>query len=66
MEIYGKLPSPHWNRTPTRLHRHCFSTTRTRAKYGDFGLPGHILHEIVHACYIFVYRERERERILTV
>ncbi|KAJ0837149.1 putative ribosomal protein S14 [Helianthus annuus] len=54
MEIYGKLPSPHWNRAPTRLHRHCFSTTRTRAKYRDFGLPGHILHEIVHACYIFV------------
>ncbi|KAI3490063.1 hypothetical protein L1887_45829 [Cichorium endivia] len=51
-EIYGKLQSPPRNSAPTRLHRRCFSTGRPRANYRDFGLSGHILREMVHACLL--------------
>nr|QCG75839.1 Rps14 [Paracaryum himalayense] len=51
-EIYGKLQSPPRNSAPTRLHRRCFSTGRPRANYQDFGLSGHILREMVHACLL--------------
>nr|QFV19756.1 ribosomal protein S14 [Macrosolen bibracteolatus] len=49
-QIHGKLQSPPRNSAPTRLHRRCFSTGRPRANYRDFGLSGHILREMVHAC----------------
>nr|ATU82577.1 ribosomal protein S14 [Dicliptera roxburghiana] len=51
-EIYGKLQSLPRNSAPTRLHRRCFSTGRPRANYRDFGLSGHILREMVHACLL--------------
>nr|YP_010974822.1 ribosomal protein S14 [Muellerina celastroides]WNR57464.1 ribosomal protein S14 [Muellerina celastroides] len=49
-KIHGKLQSLPRNSAPTRLHRRCFSTGRSRANYRDFGLSGHILREMVHAC----------------
>nr|AHH30439.1 ribosomal protein S14 [Neobartsia inaequalis] len=51
-EIYRKLQAPPRNSAPTRLHRRCFSTGRSRANYRDFGLSGHILREMVHACLL--------------
>nr|YP_009569189.1 ribosomal protein S14 [Calandrinia granulifera]QBC66985.1 ribosomal protein S14 [Calandrinia granulifera] len=51
-EIHGKLQSPPRNSAPTRLHRRCFLTGRPRANYRDFGLSGHILREMVHACLL--------------
>ena len=51
-EIHGKLQSPPRNSAPTRLHRRCFSTGRPSANYRDFGLSGHILREMVHACLL--------------
>ncbi|GFP96029.1 30S ribosomal protein s14 chloroplastic [Phtheirospermum japonicum] len=36
-EIYRKLQSSPRNSAPTRLHRSCFSTRRSRANYRDFG-----------------------------
>ncbi|KAL0548947.1 hypothetical protein IC582_013425 [Cucumis melo] len=51
-EIHGKLQSPPHNSAPTRLHRRCFLTGRPRANYRDFGLSGHILREMVHACLL--------------
>nr|YP_009454445.1 ribosomal protein S14 [Daniellia pilosa]AUF70259.1 ribosomal protein S14 [Daniellia pilosa] len=51
-EIHGKLQSPPRNSTPTRLHRRCVLTGRPRANYRDFGLSGHILREMVHACLL--------------
>lgn len=51
-EIYRKLQSLPRNSAPTRLRRRCFSTGRPRANYRDFGLSGHILREMVHACLL--------------
>ena len=51
-EIHGKLQSPPRNSTPIRLHRRCFLTGRPRANYRDFGLSGHILREMFHACLL--------------
>ena len=51
-EIHGKLQSPPRNSAPTRLHRRCFLTGRPRANYRDFGLSGHILRKMVHACLL--------------
>nr|YP_009434874.1 ribosomal protein S14 [Lobelia hartlaubii]YP_009437104.1 ribosomal protein S14 [Lobelia baumannii]ATG24782.1 ribosomal protein S14 [Lobelia hartlaubii]ATG27481.1 ribosomal protein S14 [Lobelia baumannii] len=51
-EIYGKLQSLPRNSAPTRLRRRCFSTGRPRANYRDFGLSGHILREMFHACLL--------------
>jgi len=51
-EIHGKLQSLPRNSAPTRLHRRCFLTGRVRANYRDFGLSGHILREMVHACLL--------------
>ena len=51
-KIHGKLQSTPRNRAPTRLHRRCFSTGKLRANYRDFGLSGHILREMVHACLL--------------
>ncbi|WKA05212.1 hypothetical protein VitviT2T_023191 [Vitis vinifera] len=51
-EIHGKLQSSPRNSAPTRLHRRCFLTGRPGANYRYFGLSGHILHEMVHACLL--------------
>nr|YP_009748628.1 ribosomal protein S14 [Bulbophyllum inconspicuum]YP_010269233.1 ribosomal protein S14 [Bulbophyllum tianguii]YP_010403226.1 ribosomal protein S14 [Bulbophyllum ningboense]YP_010623000.1 ribosomal protein S14 [Bulbophyllum albociliatum]YP_010983483.1 ribosomal protein S14 [Bulbophyllum flammuliferum]QUS64489.1 ribosomal protein S14 [Bulbophyllum gedangense]QVY59273.1 30S ribosomal protein S14 [Dendrobium zhenghuoense]QWC54605.1 ribosomal protein S14 [Bulbophyllum pingnanense]WBF92872.1 ri len=51
-KIHGKLQSPPRNSAPIRLHRRCFLTGRPRANYRDFGLSGHILREMVHACLL--------------
>ncbi|KAK7299380.1 hypothetical protein VNO77_45673 [Canavalia gladiata] len=51
-EIHEKLESLPRNSAPIRLHRRCFSTGRPRANYRDFGLSGHILREMVHACLL--------------
>nr|YP_009269437.1 ribosomal protein S14 [Zanthoxylum schinifolium]YP_009744957.1 ribosomal protein S14 [Zanthoxylum pinnatum]YP_010027634.1 ribosomal protein S14 [Zanthoxylum oxyphyllum]YP_010027807.1 ribosomal protein S14 [Zanthoxylum multijugum]YP_010027894.1 ribosomal protein S14 [Zanthoxylum calcicola]YP_010205495.1 ribosomal protein S14 [Zanthoxylum stenophyllum]YP_010312105.1 ribosomal protein S14 [Zanthoxylum ailanthoides]YP_010323749.1 ribosomal protein S14 [Zanthoxylum avicennae]YP_010488640.1 ri len=51
-KIHGKLQSSPRNSALTRLHRRCFSTGRPRANYRDFGLSGHILREMVHACLL--------------
>nr|UEX91703.1 ribosomal protein S14 [Valeriana dioica] len=51
-EILEKLQSLPRNSAPTRLRRRCFSTGRPRANYRDFGLSGHILREMVHACLL--------------
>lgn len=51
-EIQGKLQSLPRNSAPIRLHRRCFSTGRPRANYRDFGLSGHILREMFHACLL--------------
>nr|YP_009390390.1 ribosomal protein S14 [Anacardium occidentale]ARV86770.1 ribosomal protein S14 [Anacardium occidentale] len=51
-KIHGKLQSPPRNSAPTRLQRRCFSTGKPRAYYRDFGLSGHILREMVHACLL--------------
>ena len=51
-KIHEKLQSLPRNSAPTRLHRRCFSTGRPRANYRDFGLSGHILREMVHACLL--------------
>jgi small subunit ribosomal protein S14 len=51
-EIHRKLQSSPHNSAPTRLHRHCSSTRRPRANYQDFGLYGHILREMAHACLL--------------
>nr|QWX89959.1 ribosomal protein S14 [Aeginetia indica]WRW10965.1 ribosomal protein S14 [Aeginetia indica] len=51
-ESYRKLQSLPRNSAPTRLHRRCFLTGRPRANYRDFGLSGHILREMIHACLL--------------
>ena len=51
-EIHRKLQSSPRNSAPTRLHRRCSSTGRPRANYRDFGLSGHILREMAHACLL--------------
>nr|YP_009486708.1 ribosomal protein S14 [Piliostigma thonningii]AWB12931.1 ribosomal protein S14 [Piliostigma thonningii] len=51
-EIRRKLESLPRNSAPTRLRRRCFLTGRPRANYRDFGLSGHILREMVHACLL--------------
>nr|YP_004940604.1 ribosomal protein S14 [Neottia nidus-avis]AEJ88703.1 ribosomal protein S14 [Neottia nidus-avis] len=51
-KIHGKLQSPPRNSAYIRLHRRCFLTGRPRANYRDFGLSGHILREMVHACLL--------------
>jgi len=51
-EIHGKLQSLPRNSASIRLHRRCFLTGSPRANYRDFGLSGHVLREIVHACLL--------------
>ena len=51
-KMQEKLQSLPRNSAPTRLHRRCFLTGRPRANYRDFGLSGHILREMVHACLL--------------
>nr|YP_010168065.1 30S ribosomal protein S14 [Allium schoenoprasum]QRZ01344.1 30S ribosomal protein S14 [Allium schoenoprasum] len=51
-EIHGKLQSLPRNSASIRLHRRCFLTGRPRANYRDFGLSGHALREIFHACLL--------------
>ncbi|TYJ49719.1 hypothetical protein E1A91_A01G154500v1 [Gossypium mustelinum] len=51
-KFHGKLQSSPRNNAATHLHRRCFLTRRPRANYRDFGLSGHILHEMVHACLL--------------
>lgn len=52
LKIHGKLQSLPRNSAPTRLHRRCFMTGRSRANYRDFELSGYILREMVHACLL--------------
>nr|YP_009748231.1 ribosomal protein S14 [Pogonia japonica]YP_009748307.1 ribosomal protein S14 [Pogonia minor]QII89911.1 ribosomal protein S14 [Pogonia japonica]QII89987.1 ribosomal protein S14 [Pogonia minor] len=52
LKIHEKLQSLPRNSAPIRLHRRCFLTGRPRANYRDFGLSGHILREMVHACLL--------------
>nr|YP_010692346.1 ribosomal protein S14 [Juncus roemerianus]YP_010692366.1 ribosomal protein S14 [Juncus roemerianus]UZM11308.1 ribosomal protein S14 [Juncus roemerianus]UZM11328.1 ribosomal protein S14 [Juncus roemerianus] len=51
-EIQRKLQSLPRNSAPIRLHRRCLFTGRPRANYRDFGLCGHILRKMVHACLL--------------
>jgi small subunit ribosomal protein S14 len=51
-EIHRKLQSPPRNSAPTRLHRRCSPTGRPRANYRDFGLSGHVLRRMAHACLL--------------
>ena len=51
-EIQRKLQSLPRNSAPTRLHRRCLVIGRPRANYRDFGLSGHILRQMVHACLL--------------
>ncbi|CAN6446829.1 unnamed protein product [Victoria cruziana] len=51
-EIHVKLQSPPCNSAPIRLHRCYFLTGRPRTNYRDFGLSGHVLYEMVHACLL--------------
>nr|YP_009926660.1 ribosomal protein S14 [Lophopyxis maingayi]QNK04952.1 ribosomal protein S14 [Lophopyxis maingayi] len=51
-EIHRKLQLLPRNSARTRLHRRCFLTGRPRANYRDFGLSGHILREMFHACLL--------------
>nr|AEZ49119.1 ribosomal protein S14 [Abolboda macrostachya] len=51
-EIREKLQSLPRNSAPTRSHRRCFLTGRSRANYRDFGLSGHILREMFNACLL--------------
>ncbi|KAJ0010035.1 hypothetical protein Pint_34119 [Pistacia integerrima] len=46
------MESPPHNSAPTGLHQRSFSTGKLRANYRDFGLPRHILREMVHACLL--------------
>nr|AHA12681.1 ribosomal protein S14 [Orchidantha fimbriata]AYP34425.1 ribosomal protein S14 [Orchidantha maxillarioides] len=52
VKIHKQLQSPPRNSAPIRLHRRCFLTGRSRANYRDFGLSGHILREMFHACLL--------------
>uniref|UniRef100_A0AAT9ZME5 Small ribosomal subunit protein uS14c n=1 Tax=Cheniella hechiensis TaxID=3078816 RepID=A0AAT9ZME5_9FABA len=52
LKIHVKLQSLPRNSAPTRLHRRCFMTGRSRANYRDFELSGYILREMVHACLL--------------
>ena len=51
-EIHGKLQSSPRNSAPTCLHRRCFMSRKPGANYLYFGLSGHILREMVHACLL--------------
>nr|YP_011031854.1 ribosomal protein S14 [Huperzia selago]WRB00964.1 ribosomal protein S14 [Huperzia serrata f. longipetiolata]WRB01052.1 ribosomal protein S14 [Huperzia selago]WRB01313.1 ribosomal protein S14 [Huperzia serrata] len=51
-EISEKLQSLPRNSAPTRLHRRCLLTGRSRANYRDFGLSRHVLREMAHACLL--------------
>nr|YP_009774938.1 ribosomal protein S14 [Eleocharis dulcis]QJA14994.1 ribosomal protein S14 [Eleocharis dulcis] len=52
IEFQRELQSLPRNSAPIRLHRRCLFTGRPRAHYRDFGLSGHILREMVHACLL--------------
>nr|YP_010565481.1 ribosomal protein S14 [Yoania squamipes]UZA66544.1 ribosomal protein S14 [Yoania squamipes]UZA66569.1 ribosomal protein S14 [Yoania squamipes] len=51
-EINVRLQSLPRNSSRIRLHKRCFLTGRPRGNYRDFGLSGHILREMVHACLL--------------
>jgi len=51
-EIRRKLQSLPRNSAPSRLHRRCSITGRSRANYRDFGLSRHLLREMAHACLL--------------
>nr|WDD58055.1 ribosomal protein S14 [Haplothismia exannulata] len=51
-EIYRQFQLSPRNSAPIRLRRRCFLTGRPRATYRDFGLSGHILLKMVHACLV--------------
>ncbi|KAJ4740694.1 hypothetical protein LUZ62_003055 [Rhynchospora pubera] len=52
IQIQRKLQSLPRNSAPIRLHRRCLFTGRPKANYRDFGLSGHILREMIHACLL--------------
>nr|QGU93295.1 ribosomal protein S14 [Selaginella stauntoniana] len=51
-EIHKELQSLPRNSAPTRLHRRCFLTGRSRANYRYFGPSRHVLRETAHACLL--------------
>nr|YP_001876565.1 ribosomal protein S14 [Welwitschia mirabilis]B2Y1U8.1 RecName: Full=Small ribosomal subunit protein uS14c; AltName: Full=30S ribosomal protein S14, chloroplastic [Welwitschia mirabilis]ABY26778.1 ribosomal protein S14 [Welwitschia mirabilis]AMA21041.1 ribosomal protein S14 [Welwitschia mirabilis]BAH11171.1 ribosomal protein S14 [Welwitschia mirabilis] len=51
-KIKSKLQSLPRNSAPTRLHRRCVLTGRSRGIYRDFGLCRHIIREKAHACLL--------------
>nr|ATU82594.1 ribosomal protein S14 [Inula grantioides] len=51
-EIYGKLQSPAVGIVTFHKFPICHSTRTLLISYRDFGLSGHILREMVHACLL--------------
>ncbi|CAK8576741.1 unnamed protein product [Lathyrus sativus] len=51
-EIKAKFEALPRNSAPTRLHRRCFATGRSRGNYRHFGLSRHALREMVHQCLL--------------
>nr|NP_569627.1 ribosomal protein S14 [Psilotum nudum]Q8WI18.1 RecName: Full=Small ribosomal subunit protein uS14c; AltName: Full=30S ribosomal protein S14, chloroplastic [Psilotum nudum]AGC26791.1 ribosomal protein S14 [Psilotum nudum]BAB84214.1 ribosomal protein S14 [Psilotum nudum] len=49
-EIHKKSQILPRNSAPTRLHRRCSLTGRSRSNYRDFGLCRHVLREMAHTC----------------
>jgi len=51
-EIRRKLQSLPRNSAPSRLHRRCLITGRSRANYRDFGVSRHLLRQMAHMCLL--------------
>nr|QKV48113.1 ribosomal protein S14 [Risleya atropurpurea] len=51
-KIHGKLQSSPRDSALIRRHRRCCLTGRPKGNYRDFGLSGHILREMFHACLL--------------
>nr|YP_010704956.1 ribosomal protein S14 [Porella grandiloba]WCQ78492.1 ribosomal protein S14 [Porella grandiloba] len=51
-DIRRKLQSLPRDSAPSRLHRRCLITGRSRANYRDFGLSRHLFREMAHACLL--------------
>nr|YP_009973848.1 ribosomal protein S14 [Danaea sellowiana]QNH93780.1 ribosomal protein S14 [Danaea sellowiana] len=52
LAIHKELQKLPRNSAPTRLHRRCFLTGRSRSNYRDFGLSRHVLREMAHTCLL--------------
>nr|YP_005352944.1 ribosomal protein S14 [Mankyua chejuensis]ADZ47976.1 ribosomal protein S14 [Mankyua chejuensis]AJJ48606.1 ribosomal protein S14 [Mankyua chejuensis] len=51
-KIHEKLQSLPRDSAPTRLHRRCFLTGRSRSNYQDFGLSRHVFRGMAHTCLL--------------
>ena len=51
-KIRRKLQSLPRDSAPSRLHRRCKMTGRSRANYRDFGLSRHLFREMAHSCLL--------------